>query len=250
MSIGRQIVIEERALVRRYAGNHGIAAVGYIGKGYHLSTGSGDDTVHLAVAFNAEGTAGNGFVSYIHQRIRRIAVPFVIDLLDGPFMAQVLEDVLALEASGEVALLLIPVRVIVVMIQVGYLLSVLSTEVLLAVRKQETVCIVVSRVPHHGSVGCHLHKEFAYVARIHNAEGKGALGLHVAVVGLHLPRAFRRCQVGACGIELQVHVVAQFHMVGVLPVYYVVKRIMVSSSCHEGPQHIGGYRGLDIALGQ
>ena len=196
--VGREIVVEECALNFRNLVNDSIATACHIGKGYHLASCSCYDAVHLIRTLDAEGATGYRLVAYICKGIGCIAVPLVVDLLDGSLVAQVLKDVLAVEASGEIALLLAPVGIVVVVVEVGNFLSMFFAEVLLAILQQEVVGAVCIGVPHHGGVGSHFHKELAHVTRIHHAEGLLAFALHVAIVVLHLPRPLGWSQVSAC----------------------------------------------------
>ena len=165
-------------------------------------------------------------------------------------MTQILKYVLAIEASWKVALLLAPVGIVEVVIKVGNFLSVLLAEILLTVGKQELVGVIGVRVPHHSGIGSHFHKELTHVTSIYHAESLLAFALHIAIIILHLPWSFRWSQVSTRRIELQIHVVTQLNIVGVLPVDEVVEWIVVSTTSHKGPEHIGCHRRCYVALRQ
>ena len=109
------------------------------------------------------------------------------------------------------------------------------TEILAAERGEEGVGVVGLRVPHHRGVGTHLHEKLTQVARVHHTERERTLRLHVAIVVLHLPRTLCRSKMRPRGVELKVHVVAQLHVILVVPSHEVVVGIVVAASCHECP---------------
>ena len=247
--VGGQIVVEEGAAVLGQLLHERVAAPCHVGEGGHLAGRAGYDAVYLAAALYAERASGHALVAYLAEGVGVVGAPLVVYHLDGPLMTQVLKHVLAVEASGEIALLLVPVGVVEVVVELRYCGRMLLTEVLCAVRQEELVGVVRAGVPHHGGVGRHLHEELTHVAGVDHAEREGPLRLHVSVVGLHLPRPLGRREVRSCGVELQVHVVAELHVVGVGPPHDVVAWVVVAPPRHESPQHVGGGRRHEVALG-
>ena len=161
-------------------------------------------------------------------------------------MTKVLKHILTVETTGEITLLRIPIGIVIVTIELSGLCSMFLTIVLCAELMQKVVGVVACGIPHHGSIGTHLHEELTQVACIDHTKRQRSLTHHVAVVVLHFPRSFCRSKVSTCRVELQIHVVAQLHMIRVRPVYDIVVGIMVATSSHKGPQHISGGRWLQM----
>ena len=109
MGVCRHVVVEESLPVGGQERHEPVAAVSHIGERLHLRRRAVDDALHLIVALYAERAARNALIAYLLQRIVGIAVPRVVYLFYHLRVPQVLEDILPVEPSGEVALLLIPV---------------------------------------------------------------------------------------------------------------------------------------------
>lgn len=137
MGVCRHVVVEESLPVGGQERHKPVAAVSHIGKRLHLRRRAVDDALHLIVALYAERAARNALITYLLQRIVGIAVPRVVYLFYNLRVPQVLEDILTVEPSGEVALLLIPVRIVEVVYYSGSLGGMLLAEVLPAERARK-----------------------------------------------------------------------------------------------------------------
>ena len=244
------MVIEESLCALGQAVLQFLATESHVGEGLHLAAHTCQHAVHRIASFDAEGATSYTFIPYLGERVGLECAPGIVDLLDHLRMAQILKDILSVEASGEVAFLRVPVGVVIVMVELRCLVGMLFAEILCAESTEEGIGGVAFGIPHHGGVGTHLHKEFTQVTGVDDAERQWSLALDVAVVVLHLPRSFGGCQVSTCRVELQIHVITQLHVVGVRPVDKIIVGIMIAAASHEGPQHIRGSGGLQVSGSQ